>query len=244
MNYPILSNAPILEAVLHINFESNSNILVDFEKFAASIKEDFHNHEKRFSFSTSFNFSEGTFSNSDNQDIKTLDSIVFFNVDKSKLIIISQESFSAHIVSEYSEWSKFKNFANEFWLIFKGIFEIQKQKRISLRYLNELSFKNPMTFEEHFKMSSFADNSQNFEIYGFSTTYNFYSPDHEAQSKVVIAKNERNNDNELVKIVLDVDVSKEVIQNVDIWKEFDSLREFKNDLFFNILTPETLEELK
>ena len=242
MNHTFLKNAPIAESILQIRFENSDDILNRYELFYNAIISDFNSKNERYTFSKTFKLEEDKESNYlQNETFKKLDSILFFNEDNTKSIIISNDYYSFHFINKYSNWMEFKKLSEKYWDIFNSIYDLKIIPKISLRYINKIKLNLPVKFEDYFNVSNMGGDSLEYDLYDFFTKYLIYSKKYDSFANIVLAKDNSYNENDKFEIVLDIDAFKELEVNHNIWELFEHLRGLQNEVFFNVLTERTIK---
>lgn len=162
------------------------------------------------------------------------------NDDKS--LIIEESRLSFHIIKDYRSW----DFSfNEFLQISKLFSQFVKVQCdiISVRFINLIIIPNDsIELSDYFSLYPTLPSEVPQSLQGFFL--NITLPKDTMNANIIQTVSNKSNDGE-IGIIIDIDIVKP-LQNglTNLVNEFHELREYKNDLFFNIITEKTKTILK
>lgn len=239
--YPHLSNAPIVEALIDIQVQLPSSKSVnDFRLIFDKIKETYPKNKERRKFSGSFAI-QGDKVKSDIQN-NEIDGMIFLSEDNQKIIQSRLDGFSFHYKNIYTTWSDFSGEAKMLWDIYSNIAEPVAVKRIGLRYINKIYLKTPFDPLNYFKTLPTLSDDLNYGIFRLFSQISITNDN--IKSYGVITQAIEDADENAMNFIFDIDVFKSGDFKLnEIWYNFDNLREFKNEIFFKSVTEKTLKLL-
>jgi uncharacterized protein (TIGR04255 family) len=160
-------------------------------------------------------------------------------------IQIKLGQLSFHNTNQYVGWDNFYQEFRNIWGIFCETIGKMDLINISVRYINQLVFDLPLQngFEEYLKLLPNIPDGVSRLINNFFIQLNVPNQDNtltgiitETYNIAILPKNK-------LQVVLDISVIKAqtlVCNSDEMWSSFNSIREFKNSLFFSCLTDKTL----
>lgn len=248
-SYPVLRNAPIVEAVIDIGVAQRKDFEMELLKQAyPSIIGNYPiQREQRF-FESHFQHRVGT----DAPKVETSDGGVagyqYITKDQKQLMQFKREGFSFNRLKPYSDWKSVKLSASSGWKIYNNIAQPLTLTRLALRYINKLTFDLstesvhdymilPIALPPEFQQSTV-------DTFVYRTTIN--CRDNNLKAHYTLAREKTVQANEF-SVIVDIDVFKELGEDVDderVFEQLDTLRQLKNDLFFKTLTDKGIERYK
>jgi uncharacterized protein (TIGR04255 family) len=244
--YTIFSNAPITEALLDIRVEYSREItLAELESFHNLIKEDFPEKQQRIQFTAGFKISpEGPEAL---QASGVPDGYLFKSTIYKKIVQARLDGFTFNKIRPYENWEKFRLEAHRLWELYSKMTNPAKITRIALRYINRIEIPlHTKDFKEYILGIPDVPHKLPQELSHFFMQFTIVNPDIEAKAIITLTKEEPTSSNTLP-IIFDIDVFRDNIYTTNeakIWDDFERLRIFKNDIFFNSITEKTKELFK
>lgn len=155
-----------------------------------------------------------------------------------KVIQAKKEQFAFHKIQGYTNWetllNEFESIVSE---LVKSSIEPISVKEISVRYINHIPYESTWNLREYFNLlppviEGIPDDIKTFFMQLGTNRNDLNGIITEAIIKVGME----------LKFVIDLKVSKQVdivLDNAALWSVFNEIREFKNQLFFSIITDKT-----
>jgi len=240
--YETFPNAPITEAVIEILVQLSKNITInDLIKCHDSLKDRFPEVvEQKLSKA---GFQLGKRASTLPSEESTIGYLLKSSQDK-KVVQSRLNGFAFSKLKPYENWKRFCAEANELWKVYREIVNPRKITRISLRYINRIEVPYPFKdFNEYILTNpQIAPNLPQ----AVSTFFmRLEIPNYDILAKAILIQTmEQPTQDKKLPLILDIDVMREneYIRNMDdVWADFESLREFKNEIFFNSITDKTKE---
>lgn len=235
--YSVFSNAPIVESVLDIQFEQSDGMCLEkIETFHNSIKDRFPNVEKKATSKAHIKISE----QGPAIDGSSIDWVGFrYDSPSDKKIIQAKlDGFSFNKLKPYENWEVFSSEARELWERYSEIIQPIRIKRIALRYINRIDIPLPVNdFKEYILTIPEIAHSLPQGLSNFFMRLEIPKPDINAMA-IINEVMDQMTVPQILPIIFDIDVFKLVNYNEhnEMWKDFDQLRIFKNDIFFESMT--------
>jgi uncharacterized protein (TIGR04255 family) len=243
--YTTFPNAPITEALLDIRVELPKEVtLSELEIFHNHIKERFPEKKQRVSLKGGFNLSQGM---PESLPVTGGPYGYFFNSPADKKIVQARlDGFTFNKLKRYENWEAFRSEARELWNLYFQICNPVKITRIALRYINRIEIPLPIKdFKEYILTTPEVAPNLPQGLAGFFMQLVIPNPNIEANA--IITQTMENPTGNKLPLILDIDVFREINytdNNVEMWNEFEKLRSFKNEIFFNTITKKAEELFK
>jgi uncharacterized protein (TIGR04255 family) len=244
--YPILGKAPIVLAILQIQYRLKQDVSnASFAKIHSLIKEKYPILNESSSAQLQVNPKDVNtpvslkYLRSDGYNFSTKDGIKSFS--------ISNTAFTYQMGSPYNSWAEFSKEALEVWKICGLEQKIEIVLRHSIRYVNAFEIKEETGIVEpsdYFNSFLVVDQKYpNYNRYMFQYTVPL------EPSGIIshIGMEIRESFTNVFPFVFDIDVID--MKNVEydpikLKSSFDKLREYKNSIFFNTLKERTIQIFK
>ena len=174
------------------------------------------------------------------------DGFFFRSPNERKIVQARLDGFTFNKLKPYENWELFSSEAKRLWSIFCQVANPIKITRVALRYINKIFFPLPMKdFKEYIlTIPEVAPNLPQGLTHLFARLV-IPKPEIEALAIITETMEEPNQDQKLP-FIFDIDVFKGIDYSEPdrIWKDFEELRQFKNEVFFNSLTEKAKEMFK
>lgn len=241
-NYPVFANPPITEALIDIRVDLPETIsLNDLELFHSEIKELFpHKGERRF-LKGGFQFTPQIAATVSD---KGVDGYLFRSSTGKKIVQARLDGFTFNKLKPYETWEVFCSEAHKLWDSYSRIVNPTKVKRIALRYINRIEVPMSMKdFREYILTSFEVAPKLPQAVSHFFMRLVIPNPKIEATA-IITETMENPTSNQMLPIIFDIDAFRETqyeANDSEIWDDFEKLRNFKNEIFFNSITDKTME---
>lgn len=242
MIYP---KALIQEAVFDIRVNKVKNI--DLESYIALANhelKDYSNVEKKFTLTSKLKFDSKKQDLSTENKKKNFTGVVFSKDDDNIKIQFRKDGFTLNMLKPYSNWDEFSSLAYKYWDVYRESIKPANISRIALRYINRIELPlQDLKFDTYFKSipklpSVFENSYQDFLIRTVSRSRKSGNP-------AILIRRIDKPENTFLPFIIDIDVYKDKnINQSNIKKDFEVMREDKNDIFESLITDELRKSFK
>jgi uncharacterized protein (TIGR04255 family) len=242
--YPFLSNAPIVEAVLEIR--TTPAPVWEKEKVTDKIKSlfaDGYIYEDEFKFQSSIQFIPSIVKNISESE---WNGIRLTSINKTEIIKITRDAYVYSRLQPYPGWSVFNERALTNWNTYKKIAGQQNIKRIGIRFINRIEF-----IEEELPelLTIFPIHIGEIEkdIAGYLQQNLYAFENGKYLTNFIQTVQIPESTSERPAMILDIDVYTEkvlIIKDEDIKSSLEKIRMFKNDIFFGAIKNKLIGRLK
>ncbi|MCG2756881.1 MAG: TIGR04255 family protein [Desulfobacteraceae bacterium] len=243
-DYTVFPNAPITEAVIEIKAQLP-------EETALKSLESFHDHIKdRFPEKQEQRFIKADFKLSQKDTTLTLPTktgtqgYLFRSLKEKKVVQSKIDGFAFNKLKPYENWDLFRSEGRELWKLYSEIVNPIKVTRIGLRYINRIEVPLPFKdFSEYLLTNPQIAPQLPQAVSHFFMRLEVSNPDIEATAIITQAMDKPTKTKRLP-LILDIDVfriTEYVEKTEEMWEDFEKLRDFKNDIFFNSVTEKAKE---
>lgn len=248
--WPELNNPPVEEAVLDFRFVlPNSNGEKEVALFFEQMRNSFPTKKER----VQLNLSGKIVPPADNQKntfqaTHKNDGIILNSADQKTAIQLGANFFSYHIIKPYRNWPAILEESRNAWNVFLQCCTAVNVNRIALRYINRISVPNEdeeINPAKYLKLLPSIPDSLPHQLENYFMQINIANED--KTIKAIVNETIQKKINGKIDIIFDIDTFKvidRVGNNKEIWDDIIQLREFKNKIFFNSITQETLSKFQ
>jgi uncharacterized protein (TIGR04255 family) len=239
--HPILKNPPIVEAIIDIRvspvvaidenkiFEIVSSMGTQYQSIAPLPMRDFKFTVRQASLERT--------ETTRGYIIQSLD-----GVNKSQFRI---DGFTFNRLPPYTNWEEINQDAKTLWNLYKTKFSPKQISRIAVRYINQMQFDTDIEGIGQY-LTTPPKLHEKFELTTKSVFMRATIEDVDKQMAATITQEINQNDSiGITVVILDIDafsLRKFSIANEEmIWKNFEQLREMKNDIFYRSVTQSAIE---
>lgn len=245
--YPVYPHAPIIEALLDIRAQLPNEVdLAQLENYHNQIKDRFPEKKQRVSIEVKAGLQITSITESSLSTSGGPDGFFFRSPNERKIVQARLDGFTFNKLKPYENWELFSSEAKKLWNIFCQVANPIKITRVALRYINKIFFPLPMKdFKEYIlTIPEVAPNLPQGLTHLFARL-EIPKPEIEALAIITETMEEPNQDQKLP-FIFDIDVFKGIDYSEPdkVWKDFEELRLFKNEVFFNSLTEKSKEMFK
>jgi uncharacterized protein (TIGR04255 family) len=245
--WPHLPHAPIAEALLDIQVVLSKSVKIsDLEKLQDFTLDRFPLKKPRASGSIRIEIKGGSL---EPEILKSEgpDGFFFSSSDSKQVVQARLNGFSFSRLNSYNTWETFRDEARELWGVYTKIAAPESITRLALRYINRIEIPLPMKdFKEYVRTTP--------EIapglpQGMSEFFmRLVLPKQELDAVAIITQTmEPVKEGARLPLLFDIDVFRAgsfAVATDEIWTIFESLRDLKNEIFFNSITPKAEELFK
>jgi uncharacterized protein (TIGR04255 family) len=238
----LLRRDPIQEAV--IDFRAGGATTLSDAAAAASVvsalSDRFPKHEERRKFETRIELKSGKFV-TENQD-EGFFGVFLSSQDDQTVAQFRRDGFTLNRLKPYTGWATLLPLVLDLWDAYVSVAHPDHVARVALRYINrlDLSLEAGKDFSSYLRSAPEIPPELPQEVAGFQTRVTIVQPD---GSMANIIQTLEQSSTERMVILLDIDayrngpmpVGREAIRPI-----LESLREFKNRVFFESVTETTL----
>ena len=243
-NYTVFPNAPITEAVIEIKAQLP-------EETTLKSLESFHDHIKnRFPEKQEQRFLKAAFKLSQKDKLSSLPTktgtqgYLFRSLKEKKVVQSKIDGFAFNKLKPYENWKLFRSEGRELWELYSGIVNPIKIVRIGLRYINRIEVPLPFKdFSDYLLTNPQIAPNLPQTVSHFFMQLEVPNSDIEATAIITQTMDKPTKSNRLP-LILDIDVFRitgYVGKTEEMWEDFEKLRDFKNDIFFNSVTEKAKE---
>lgn len=238
-------NPPIIEALLDIQVELPPNIdlarIEGFKKYVAST------HPivmKKNQWQTSFQLGNGDLPEIRDKTVGTI-GYQYLTADRKNIIQARLDGFTVNLLKPYSNWNSLQCEANERWKEYCEIATPLNVTRLALRYINKIEIPMPFTdFKEYLLTVPDIPSGIPQALSSFFMRLAIPNPKTQDVAFVTVSMEGELTPAKCLPIIFDIDVFRQVNLSpdvADIWEVFNTLREYKNDIFLASITQKARE---
>ena len=230
-----LTRAPIVEALIDLQVGPLLSSLANVAAFEAKAIKEFPDRKQVIQLQGNVDFS-GDEPKLPSAEVK---GYAFWSSDKRRVAQARLNGFSLSHLAPYDRWDELRDDARAWWHEFYTATHAKEIQRYAVRYINRLVLPLPMgDFGDYLRtVPQVAEKLPQ----GLSGMFmRLVIPFEDANVVVTQAIDEAGVTNDSVPVILDIDVSQTCTIPVDseeLWEKVERLRQIKNDVFFESLTP-------
>ena len=234
-----LKNAPIIEAI--IDFRVRLPVEFDAEGFS-SLREDLSDKYPKIekgrviTGSIKIKGDKPIVETTEDTGIK---GYRFTSRDKKEVAQFRIDGFTFSRLQPYTKWESVLDEARRLWELYSLKSSPQVVERISVQYINRIDIPSKSDLEEYFTASPVLPKKLPQELSQFFTRLVVHEKDLTASIIQTLVQSPKS---EHIGIILDINVLKENVKGISeksIWSTMKRMREFKNRLFFALITEKT-----
>ena len=243
-DYTVFPNAPITEAVIEIKAQlPEETDLKSLESFHDHIKNRFPEKQEQRFIKADFKLSQ-----KDTPPVlptKTGTQGYLFHSREEKKVVQSRiDGFAFNKLKPYENWDLFRSEGRKLWELYSKIANPIKVVRIGLRYINRIEVPLPFNdFGEYLLTNPQIAPNLPQAVSHFFMRLEVPNPDIEATA-IITQTMDKPTKTKRLPLILDIDVfriTEYVEKTEEMWRTFEKLRDFKNDIFFNSVTEKAKE---
>lgn len=242
--YPTLTNAPITEALIDIRVKLPSAFdAIEIGTIYDSIKEQYPEKQEQRISEVKFKLK------ADAEEISKSDATIngyrYITSDKKQIVQTRLDGFTFSRLHPYIKWEDLRDEAYRLWNLYKDITSPESITRVALRYINNLNIPMPIRdFGDYLTAPPTVPEELPQGVGSFLTRVVIHEPSIGANAIITQALEQVT---DTVPVILDIDVFKlqtKGIEEKEAWETIETLRHFKNKIFFSSITDRLKEMYK
>jgi uncharacterized protein (TIGR04255 family) len=241
--YPILSKAPITEALIDIRVKLPDSFDIRKLDLYEKINEEYATRQEIRRFETKFEIKDG-------QPLSDITVIKggyrYTSIDNLYVFQSRIDGFTLSRLEPYETWERLRREGRKLWHLYGEICS-PTIVRIALRYINKIMIPLPIRdFGDYFTAPPTVSEKLPQGVTSFFNRVVIHEPTIGANA-IITTSMEPVSKPDLVPIILDIDVFKIKPEGFDeeaMWESLDRIRDFKNRIFYNSITERLLEVFK
>jgi uncharacterized protein (TIGR04255 family) len=231
--------APIVEAIIDIQFDQPENLNLDALAGIGEVLGERYPKRQPISFVTSTFSPTGVASTP-----LTVIGYRFNSADGKYIVQIRNIGFTFSRLSPYESWEPFRDEAKRLWDIFKSVAKPTKLTRAAVRYINQILLPPPIVqLEEYFQTYPQISGSLPQNLQSYAMQLIIPVPEWDVTMSLIQATLPATGEN--LPLNLDIDIFKHKPEGfsseTEIWKLFEELRDKRNLVFEGCITDKTRE---
>ncbi|RJQ20826.1 MAG: TIGR04255 family protein [Nitrospiraceae bacterium] len=241
-DYPILSKAPITEAVIDIRVKIREDLrLEQIDSIYNAVSGQYPDKKERYKWEGKLEFKKGSplLSNA----AEAIDGYMFYSANQKQILQTRLDGFTFSRLKPYETWESFRDEAHRLWQLYRDIVS-PEITRVALRYINKMDFPLPVSdFGVYLTAAPIVPKGLPQGVSSFLTRTVIHEPEIDAAAIITQSLEQVVNPG-ILPIIVDIDAFRqksEGISEEDAWETFERLRHFKNRIFFNSITEKAKE---
>jgi|SRR3990172_5592179 len=247
MNYPNLSKAPIVEGLIDIQVKQRPEFTSEkLTPFIDHYKGTYPTVKEAHHFQAAIKLELGKTPSQQVESVKT-----GFRLEKQSppfVVLARINGITVSRLTPYDRWEELSQEARQLWKAYCEICKPETVTRVATRFINRLELPTAgLDFDDYLAAAPKVPKGLPQTLTQFMSR--LVIPDEKSGSDIAIGQGFEsvNSQTQKVAIILDIDVFKEVdlpCDSPEIWTTLDTMRNLKNQAFFDSLTPKALELFK
>jgi uncharacterized protein (TIGR04255 family) len=242
-----LKNAPITEAIFDIRVKLPKSFEIStFETVKSELSSNYPIIEKQQFFIEHHKIDHGKPHVGSVEE--GLNGYFYKTDDKKEIAQFRRDGFTLNRLHPYTKWDDLIAKTKSLWILYKKIANPEAVTRLAVRYINHFKLPLPVgDFSEYLCMPPNIPDGLPQDITNFLTRTTIYNSDQDISATITQSLERESpsskNINNCIVIILDIDVYKQgdfLIDNQDMWNNFENFRNIKNEIFFKYLTEKTV----
>jgi uncharacterized protein (TIGR04255 family) len=237
--HPTLARAPITEAMIDIRVEQAPGASPDdLRALHPFLAVDYPQIAERKSLAVRI---RGADPQMVTRSAPTPDGFFFKSTDGRQVVQARSDGFAFSRLRPYKSWSGLRLEAQRLWDQYARVTKPARIVRVGVRYVNRIDLPQPFNTDDYFRTTLHLPDELPQLISSMFLRFSLMYPEGTADVTLAIASD---TPPDAVAVIFDIDVSRELSlapASTEVWALLDRFRLVKNDIFFNSLTPRTLE---
>lgn len=244
-DYPHLSNAPIVEAVIDFRVKLSSDFKLDaFHPLRSKLSEDYPGFEEQQLIEQKIEQEPGQPMQFSTR-VSGIHGHRLLSKDGKNVVQLRRDGFTFSRLNPYTEWEEVFGETWRLWCMYVETAKPLEVSRIAVRYINRLllplPFSNP---EEYLKAPPLTAEGWPSDMNTFLSRVVMHDPESETLVNVIQALEPQAPGRNSVTLLFDIDAYQDVslpADDVTMRGRFAELREMKNRVFFKGLTDKAID---
>ncbi len=241
-----LRNAPIAEAIVDFRVKARADFrAAQFAELKARLADRFPKIDERRGIEGMVQFGRGK-SQAATRDLG-LQGYFFKSEDERNIAQYRIDGFTFNRLKPYTSWEGLFPLAMEMWRIYCEVAQPSVVTRLALRYINHVPLPPSMEdFDDYLRAGPVIPQELPQAVSSFLTRVTIHDAERGLAAKVSQAL-ETDAAAKKLNLILDIDAHKQHDYDTEdpaVAKTFQELRDFKNTIFFNLLTDATLSQFE
>ncbi len=237
-----LARPPITEAIIDFRVKARSGFRAQaFAALQNQLRNQFPKMEERRHFETLLHVSPGS-TQAKTQELG-LQGYFFKSDDGNNIAQFRVDGFTFNRLRPYTSLDDILPLAMEMWDVYCGVAKPEVVTRLAVRYINDIPLPPSLRdLEEYLRAAPTIPPELPQGLSAYVSRVTIHQAEHRLTANIFQAF-QSDITTRQIKVILDIDVYKQHQYAVDesaISNTFQQLRTFKNQIFFNVLTDETL----
>jgi len=244
-DYPHLSKAPIVEAVIDFRVKLPSEFKLDvFQSLRAQLTQDYPRFEEQQIVQQMIKQEAGSAAEVSTR-FSGIHGYRFLSGDGKNVVQLRRDGFTFSRLTPYTRWEEVFAEAWRLWLLYVDAARPVEVSRIAVRYINRMLFPLPFTNpEDYLKAPPVTADGWPTEMSAFLSRVVMHEAKSEVSVNVIQALEPQVPGQSDISIIFDIDAYEDISlpsDDVTIAERFGKLREMKNRVFFNGLTAKAID---
>jgi len=242
-----LKNAPITEAIIDLRVKARPDLRAeDFLQLKDELSNRFPKIQERRGLQATFQILKGEGQPPFVHDLG-LQGHLFRTQDEKVIAQFRIDGFTFNRLKPYTSWEDIFPQAMELWRLYLKVARPVEVVRLAVRYINHVPLPpGAQKFENYLRASLLIPPELPQYTSSFLTRVTIHDPENDIAAHVTQAL-QPTSDAQRLTVILDIDAYKEAQfspEDPAIERAFNQLRAFKNLIFFNSVTEETLRQFE
>jgi uncharacterized protein (TIGR04255 family) len=242
-----LRNAPIIEAIIDFRVKARPEFRPKmFSSLQTQLSSRFPEVEEYRGLQATFGMIQGRGQPPVVQDLG-LQGYFFKTSDEKTIAQFRVDGFTFNRLRPYTSWTELFPQALDLWYLYSKVSRPEVITRLAVRYINRIALPaGAITFETYLRAAPVIPPELPQSISSFLTRVTIADPQIDIAAHVAQALEANAPEQHLI-VILDIDTYKQsefAIDDPMIEQTLQQLRGFKNRIFFNSLTEETLRQFE
>lgn len=243
--YPHLSKAPIVEAVIDFRGKLPSDFKLDaFQPLRTQLAQDYPGFEEQQIVQQTIKHEAGSAAEVSTR-FSGLHGYRLLSRDGKNVVQLRRDGFTFSRLSPYTRWDEVFAEAWRLWSLYVDAAKPVEVSRIAVRYINRMLFPLPFSNpEEYLKAPPMTAEGWPTEMRAFLSRVVMYEPKSDVSVNVIQALEPQVPGQSDVAIIFDIDAYEDLSlprDDVTIAERFGKLRDMKNRVFFKGLTTKAID---
>lgn len=237
-----LANAPITEALIDIRvtLPKHTREITHLAALGAQFRDRYPDQKDIHEFQYHVKFGSSPIEEKSSTPV----GFRFTSADHTQVIQATLNGFTFSQLPPYQDWTKLREEAKRTWQLYTDHVRHENITRVAARYINKLKFPGPLIdFDHYLSYVPVVPKVLPPVLGGFFSR--IVVPDQEGQCTAIITQMFQPSPSEIA-VILDIDAFREKVfaDESEAWATIESLRDFKNLIFFDSITEKTVELYK